>query len=84
METRIASKMDGKKRDKRQQQQQKHECKKDDGLTKWLGPNGDLVDFSDTAPSPCKDFYHVFVTPIEVCAICVVQARTGKQPLKLA
>ncbi|KAL5004960.1 hypothetical protein ScPMuIL_018416 [Solemya velum] len=31
----------------------------------WINEHKALVDFSDQAPSPCKDFYHVFVTPDE-------------------
>ena len=71
MVTRIASKMEGRKKDKHQQQHQQHEDKDkcDNRLKCWLGKHGELVDFSDVAPSPCKDFYHVFVTPQEVSLI---------------
>ena len=71
MVTRIASKMEGRKKDKHQQQYQQHEDKDkcDNRLKCWLGKHGELVDFSDVAPSPCKDFYHVFVTPQEVSLI---------------
>lgn len=32
----------------------------------WLNEHGAIVEFSDTAIAPCKDFYHVFITPTEV------------------
>ncbi|WAR27668.1 FBX36-like protein [Mya arenaria] len=31
----------------------------------WLNEHGAYVDYSDTACAPCKDFYHVFVTPTQ-------------------
>ncbi|XP_052784376.1 F-box only protein 36-like isoform X2 [Mya arenaria] len=32
----------------------------------WLNEHGAYVDYSDTACAPCKDFYHVFVTPTQI------------------
>lgn len=32
----------------------------------WLDEHGALVDYSETALAPCKDFYHIYVTPKEV------------------
>jgi len=32
----------------------------------WLDDHGALVDYSETAMAPCKDFYHVYATPKEV------------------
>ena len=55
---------DRKKKSAEKQKKPDHdEC----GISKcWLGPDDAIVDFSDTAPSPCKDFYHIFVTPKQV------------------
>ncbi|KAK3094364.1 hypothetical protein FSP39_000778 [Pinctada imbricata] len=33
----------------------------------WLNEHGALVDYGDVANAPSKDFYHVFVTPDQVC-----------------
>jgi hypothetical protein len=39
----------------------------------WKNEHGAYVDYSNTAPAPCKDFYHVFVTDEEVSiVICEV------------
>ncbi|KAH3806044.1 F-box only protein 36-like isoform X2 [Dreissena polymorpha] len=35
-------------------------------LKAWLDHHGALVDYSDTAQAPCKDFYHIYVTPKEI------------------
>ncbi|ESO84855.1 hypothetical protein LOTGIDRAFT_131450 [Lottia gigantea] len=32
-------------------------------MKNWLNDHGAIVDYTDTAPSPCKDFYHLFITP---------------------
>ena len=58
--------MEGRKKKHGEQQQQKEHKTREDPMKKWLGPDDAVVDFSDTAPSPCKDFYHVFVNQKEV------------------
>ncbi|XP_060568592.1 F-box only protein 36-like isoform X2 [Ruditapes philippinarum] len=35
-------------------------------LKPWLNPHHAIVEFSDSAQAPCKDFYHVFVTENEI------------------
>ncbi|KAK6169469.1 hypothetical protein SNE40_020518 [Patella caerulea] len=32
----------------------------------WLNEHGAIVDYTDQTPSPCKDFFHLFMTPTEV------------------
>ncbi|KAL4220709.1 F-box protein 36b [Mactra antiquata] len=51
----------------------------------WLNEHGAIVEFSDTAVAPCKDFYHVFVTPKEIIfrtwkIVPPTRADSGKPP----